>query len=326
MPEWLVEHGIAETRAVLVDDGHILEARIELEGAVHAGSVLEVRLTSVGQNGRNAVAKDATGTEYLLPGGASRTTEGSSLNIEVTREAIPGSEPWKRPIGRVASGEAKALATLEERLGARRLIFPNRRDELGEAGWNDLIEEAASGTISFPGGQLQLASTPAMTLIDVDGPSPSAELMIFGAKAAAEAIRRLDIGGNIGVDLPTVREKSARASAVEKVDDQLAGTRFERTAINGFGFLQIVRPRLRPSILELAQDRATFEARALLRRAAFEPPGSKRLVAHPAVIGVLSGREDWTQQLSRQLGGTIELRSAGALTMSGGYVESFAKA
>lgn len=326
MPEWLVEHGIAETRAAFVDDGHILQARIELIGAVHAGSVLEARLTSGGQNGRNAVAKDGSGTEYLLPHGASRSTEGSSLNIEVTREAIPGCEPWKRPIARVTSGGARALPPLEELLGARRLIFPNRRDELGEAGWNDLMEEAASGTVSFSGGQLQLSPTPAMTLIDVDGSSPSAELMISGARAAAQAILRLDIGGNIGVDLPTVRERSARASAVEEVDDQLAGTRFERTAINGFGFLQIVRPRLRPSILELAQDRAAFEARTLLRRAAFEPPGSKRLVAHPAVIGVLSGREEWTQQLARQLGGTIELRSAADLTMSGGYVESVSNA
>lgn len=323
MPEWLVEYGIAETRVALVEDGRILEGRIELVGAVPAGSVLEARLTSVGQNGRNAVAKDQSGTEYLLPHGAPRSTEGSSLSIEVTREAIPGSETWKRPIGRVTSGGERPLPPLEERLGARRLVFPSRRDELADAGWNDLIEEAASGTISFSGGQLQLSPTPAMTLIDVDGPTPSAELMILGARAAAQAIRRLDIGGNIGVDLPTVREKSARSSAVQEVDRLLAGTRFERTAINGFGFLQIVRPRLRPSILELAQDRAAFEARALLRRASYEPAGSKRLVAHPEVIDLLAGRENWTRELARQLCGTIELRSAAGLTMSGGYVESF---
>ncbi|HEX3677159.1 MAG TPA: ribonuclease [Sphingomicrobium sp.] len=322
MPEWLVEHGIAETRAALVDDGYILEARIELAGAVPAGSVLEARLTSIGQNGRNAVAKDGSGTEYLLPQGAGGATEGSSLNVEVTREAIPGSEPWKRPIGRVATSGATAVPALEQRLDARRLVFPNRRDELGEAGWNDLLEEAASGTIPFPGGQLQLFATPAMSLIDVDGPLPSAELMIAGAREAARAILRLDIGGNIGVDLPTVREKSARTFAVERVDEQLAGTRFERTSINGFGFLQVVRPRLRPSILELAQDRAAFEARALLRRTAFEPPGSKRLVAHPAVIGLLTGRGNWIQELERQLGGSVELRSAAGLAMSGGYVES----
>ncbi|HEX3422324.1 MAG TPA: ribonuclease [Sphingomicrobium sp.] len=323
MPEWLVEHGIAEARSALVDSGRIIEARIELEGAIPAQTVLEVRLTNIGQDGRNAIAKDPSGTEYLLPQGAGRSAQGSLVTIEVTREAIPGSEPWKRPTGRIVEGVARVLPPLERRLDARCLVYPNRHDELGEAGWNDLIDEARSGIIPFPGGQLQAFVTPAMTLIDVDGPSPPAELMISGAIEAARAILRLDIGGNIGVDLPTVRDKSARASAVDQVDQLLTGTRFERTAINGFGFLQIVRPRPRPSILEIARDRAAFEARALLRRAALEPPGSKRLVAHPQVINLLSARSDWILALERQVGGKIELRSLAALPMSGGYAESF---
>lgn len=322
MPEWLVEHGIAEVRAALVDNGQILEARIELEGATPAGSVVETRVANVGQNGRNAVAKDLSGIEYLLPQGAGRSTQGSVLNIEVTREVIPGAEPWKRPIGRVATIAASAVPPLERRLAARSLVFPNRRDELGEAGWTDLLEEAASGLIRFAGGQLQIFATPAMTLIDVDGTSPASELMITGAREAARAILRLDIGGNIGMDLPTLREKSARSAAVEQVDKIFAGTRFERTAINGFGFLQIVRPRLRPSILELAQDRAAFNARSLLRRTALEPPGSKRLVAHPAMISLLGTRSDWIDRLARQVGGSVELRSDALLPMSGGYAEN----
>jgi hypothetical protein len=211
---------------------------------------------------------------------------------------------------------------LEQRLDARRLIFPGQRDELGEAGWNDLLDEASSGTTPFPGGQLRIFATPAMTLIDVDGASPSAELIVAGAREAARAILRLDIGGNIGVDLPTVREKSVRTAAVDELDELLAGTRFERTAINGFGFLQIVRPRLRPSILELAQDRAAFEARSLLRRTALEPPGSKQLIAHPHVISLLTTRPDWTEKLTRQVGGAVELRSAADLPISGGYAQS----
>jgi hypothetical protein len=322
LPEWLVEHGIGETRAALVDDGRIVEARIELAGAVPAGSILEARLTSIGQNGRNAVARDESGLEYLLPHGAGQSTEGSRLDIEVTREAIPGNEPWKRPMARAARSSPRGLPPLEQRLDGRLLVFPGSRDALNEAGWNDLLAEAASGTISSSFCQLQLFPTSAMTLIDVDGPCPAAELMTLGATEAAKAILRLDIGGNIGVDLPTVRDRSARTSAVEKVDRVLAGTRFERTAVNGFGFLQIVRPRLRPSFLELAQDRAAFEARALLRRAAFEPPGSKRLVAHPAVVGILAGRKDWTGQLARQLGGTVELRESSSIPMSGGYAET----
>ncbi len=322
MPEWLIEHGIGETRAALLEDGQIIEARIELEGSIPAGSIVEGRLTSIGKDGANALARDESGIEYILPKGAGRWVEGSRVNIEVTREAIPGSEPWKRPIGRLTEGSAKRLPPLEKRLNGRLAVFPGGKDQLGIAGWNDLLGEAASGIIPFPSGQLQLFATPAMTLIDVDAVSPSSELLVRGAGEAARAILRLDICGNIGVDLPTIRGKSARSSAVEHVDGVLAGTRFERTAINGFGFLQIVRQRLRPSILELAQDRAVFVARALLRRAIFEPPGPKRLAAHPGVIGVLAQRTDWTDQLAWQAGGAIELRSDPALPMSGGYAEN----
>ena len=45
---------------------------------------------------------------------------------------------------------------------------------------------------------------------------------------------------------------------VENVDAILPQP-FERTAVNGFGFLQIVRPRRHASLFELAADRAAFE-------------------------------------------------------------------
>jgi hypothetical protein len=160
-----------------------------------------------------------------------------------------------------------------------------------------------------------------MTLIDVDGSLPAAELATAGAGAAAQAIRRLDIGGSIGIDLPTIRGKAERQAPAEAVDARLPQP-FERTAVNGFGFLQIVRPRPRASLLELAQDRAGFEARALLRRAAFEPNGPKRLAAHPAVIAVLEGKPDWIEALARQVGGTVTLRAEPSLPIHGAYVEN----
>jgi hypothetical protein len=83
-----------------------------------------------------------------------------------------------------------------------------------------------------------------------------------------------------------------------------------------------VRPRLRASLVELAQDRAGFEARALLRRAAFEPAGAKRLVAHPAVVAILEAQSGWLDALAGQVGGAISLRAEPALPMSGGYAEN----
>jgi hypothetical protein len=317
LPEWLIERGIGETRAVLVEDRDIVEARIQLEGAVAAGSVIAARLTDTGINGRNAVATDRDGREYLLPRGASGVTEGATLSIEVTREAIPGGESWKRPLARLADNAGQAAPGLDGEV----LPFPAPTDRLVQAGWIDLIDQARSSTVSFAGGELRISPTPAMTLIDVDGYLPVEELAVSGASEAARAIRRLDIGGSIGIDLPTVGSKAVRQDAGAAIDAVLPQP-FERTAVNGFGFVQVVRPRRRASLVELAQDRAAFEARALLRRAAFDPPGPKRLVAHPAVITALQGREEWIGALARQVGGFVELRADASLPISAGYAET----
>jgi hypothetical protein len=142
---------------------------------------------------------------------------------------------------------------------------------------------------------------------------------LVGARAAAEAIRRHGVGGSIGIDLPTVEGKAPRQAAAAAVDEVLPQP-FERTAVNGFGFLQIVRPRLHPSLFELAADRAAFEARALLRLAEREV-GAVRLAAHPAVIAELNRHPEWLDQLSRKTGGLVTLRSDASLAMSAGHAE-----
>jgi hypothetical protein len=92
--------------------------------------------------------------------------------------------------------------------------------------------------------------------------------------------------------------------------------------VNGFGFVQIVRPRARASLTELAQDRAAFEARALLRRVAFEPPGSKRLVVHPALAQTFERQPHWIEALAAQVGGGVELRSDPDVPIFAAYAEA----
>ena len=296
MPEWLIERGIGETRAALVEDGRIVEARVLREGVVPAGTIVEAKLKSVG---RNAVAV-ADGQEYLLPKGAPGVTEGARLNIEVMREAQGGAEPLKRPLARATAEAARQPLELQGREAAP--------GELDEAGWLDLIEEARSGMVRFSGGELRVSLTPAMTLIDVDGQLPPAELAVAGAKAAAEAIRRHGIGGSIGIDLPTVEGKAVRLAAAEAVDKALPKP-FERTAVNGFGFLQIVRPRSHASLFELAAERASFEARVLLRTGARE------------IGAVREAKPDWLERLPRQIGGSVTLRADALIAMSAGHAE-----
>jgi hypothetical protein len=313
LPEWLIERGIGETRAVRIHWDQIVEARVMLDGAVPAGTVLEARLVEVGA----PALAEAGGQQYLLPRGAPGASEGASIRIEVTREKIPGIEPWKRPFGRVtdkAPGQAQPL-------DSDALPFPSPDDRLEALGWSDLVEEARSGIVHFEGGELRISPTPAMTLIDADGWLAPFALAKAAATAAARSIVRHSIGGSIGIDLPTIAGKEQRQAVAAAVDAALPQP-FERTAMNGFGFIQIVRPRTRASLFELASDRASFEARALLRVAANQRTGSTKLVANPAVIGILECNPAWTELLARQVGGLVTLRSDPALPIHGGYAQN----
>jgi hypothetical protein len=305
LPEWIIERGIGETRAALIEDSAIVEARVRRDGVIPAGTILEAKLVAVAPR----VAVEAGGETFLLPHGVSGLSEGRSLFIEVTREALGGAETWKRGLARITTEEPRDAPAVADGREAR------------IDGWDDLLEESRSGIVSFNGGELRIEPTAAMTMIDVDGWLAPAELAQVAAWAAGRAIRRLDIGGSIGIDFPTLRDKDRRRD-IDGILEEYLPKPSERTAINGFGFVQVVRPRSRPSLVELARDRAAFEARALFRRAAAEAPGAKRIVAHPAVIAVIEQQRGWVDQLGRQVGGNIALRSDASLTMSGGYAES----
>ena len=299
----MIEDGIGETRAALVVNDEIVEGRVRREGVTPAGTVLEAKLVAVAPR----VTVEAEGERFLLPRGVSGISEGKRLFVEVTREALGGAEPWKLGLARRTDEEPRVAPALADGK-------PGRIE-----GWDELLEEARSRIVRFDGGELRIEPTAAMTMIDVDGWLVPDRLAQMGAWAAARAIRRLDIGGSIGVDFPTCKDKAARAEVDSILDDYLEKP-FERTAMNGFGFVQVVRPRKRASLIELAADRAAFEARALLRRAGGEM-GAIRLVAHPAVADCLKRSPGWIERLSRQVGGAVTLRAEGTLAMSGAYAE-----
>jgi hypothetical protein len=303
LPDWVIEDGIGETRAALVDDGEILEARVRREGVTPTGTIVEATLVAVAPR----VTVEANGEQFLLPRGVSGISEGRRLVVEITRETLGGAEPWKRGLARVTDDTPREAPPLAD--GS-----PGTID-----GWEDLIEEARSGIVRFEGGELRIQPTAAMTVIDVDGWLVPDKLAQMGAWAAARAIRRLDIGGPIGIDFPTLNDRAARRKVDNILEDYLPKP-FEKTAMNGFGFVQVVRPRGRASLIELASDRPTFEARALLRAASREI-GAIGLVAHPSLIRLLEARRGWLDRLARRIGGLVSLRADPSLPMSGGYAE-----
>ena len=303
MPEWLIEEGIGETRAALIDNGEIVEARVRREGITPAGTILDAQLVAVAPR----VMVEAGGERFLMPRGVSDISEGSRLRVEVVREALGGSESWKRGLARRTDEEPREAPPLAEGT-------PGRIEA-----WDDLLDEARSGVVRFDGGELRVEPTAAMTMVDIDGWLVPDKLAQMGAWAAARAIRRLDLGGPTGIDFPTLKGREARQQ-IDSILAEYLPPAAERTAMNGFGFVQVVRPRSRASLIDLAADRAAFEARALLRRAGSEI-GAVRLVAHPSVARALEGQPDWLDRLARQVGGAVTLRAEPALAMSGGHAE-----
>ena len=301
MPEWIVEPGIGETRAALIEEGEIVEARVRRDGVIPAGTILDAKLVAVAPR----VTVEAGGELFLLPRGISGVSEGGRLTVEVTREALGGSEPWKRGLARRTNDSPRPAPPLAEGR-------PGTID-----GWDDLLEEARSGIVPFEGGELRIEPTAAMTMIDVDGWLVPERLAQMAAWAAARAIRRLDIGGSIGIDFPTLKGKAERQE-VDAILEAYLPKPFERTAINGFGFVQVVRPKVRPSLIDLARDRAAFEARALLWRAG-RAVGAVTLTAHPAVIAAIG--EDMRGALDRRVGGAVTLSTDPSLAMSGGHAQ-----
>lgn len=311
MAEWLYEEGIGENRAILVENGSILEAAIELPG-LRAGAVVPARLTSVA-----GIATLEDGTEAVVAPLPPGLAEGAAFHAEIAREAIPEPGRPKPPRVRPTDLPVRTGPSLADRIGSPAPLAGFGPDRFEEAGWSELLEEAATGEIAFAGGALRMSPTPAMTLFDVDGSLPPAELAEAGAAAVARAVLRFGVTGSIGIDLPTLPRdrRQAAAGAVDAILPQP----FERTAVNGFGFLQIVRRRTRPSIPELIRgDPAGAAARALVRRAG-RLTGPVTIQAAPKVIAAI---EPHLAALERQTGGTVDLRADPGLAISAGHAES----
>jgi Ribonuclease E/G family len=233
-----------------------------------------------------------------------------------------GTEPWTKflrhaasDVGQIVCADAMAANEVREILGALDppvIIDPHA---INDADFDNLIDQAVAGEFPIPGGMLSIERTRAMTMIDIDGGGDPLALNHAAALEIPRLLRLLDIGGQIGIDFLALKDRAQR----QEIDGFLAGAcqklgPHERTATNGFGFTQIVRPRQRPSIPEIlcgtTPGRLSLESRAvaLLRQAGRSVGhGARQLVAPPAIIDLIRQWPEETLALQFSLGVAIEL-------------------
>ncbi|MEG3181420.1 ribonuclease [Sphingomonas sp. LT1P40] len=304
MAEWLYEAGIGENRAALVARGTIRKARIELPG-LRAGTIARAKLIDK-STGKIALEGGIEALCDPLPPGV---TQGASFTVRIVREPIPERGRPKMPKAVPALDISPApgpdlLAQITATDLPVRQLRAHEPDALEEVGWSEVLEEAWTGEIAFGSGALRLSLTPAMNLFDVDGSAPLGPLSIDAAHAVAAAMERLDITGSVGIDFPTLANKNERNAVAEAIDAALPQP-FERTAMNGFGFMQVVRRRTRMSLPELiAADPAGAALRAELRRLERVPPPAPDTHMLPAaLLRRLEREQTWLAELHRRTGG-----------------------
>lgn len=329
MAEWLYEEGVGEARAALIEHGRLVEGLIERDGNhVRAGAFAPGRLVRTIIPRKRGIVRLDSGEEVLIEPIPPKVAEGALVLVEIFREAIAEEGRPKLAKGRIAAqgSKPKAGPTLLQRLRATGVpVIPcpaHEEDRLEAYGWSELLDEAMSGEVGTEAAALRIFPTPAMVLIDVDGSLPPAQLGPKGAKLGAQAIRRMGLAGSIGIDLPTMNNKDERAIAAAQVDKFLP-LPFERTAVNGFGFIQIIRRRERPNLMEILRaDPAESAALALLRRAERHGTGGPvTIVAATAVIDRLHRNRPRIELLERRRGGAVTLRADAALSLEGGHAE-----
>jgi ribonuclease G len=302
MLQHLEQRCIGETRRVVAENGAVVELHLVRDADPLPFGHVTQAIVRDKVGGRLKV--DCKGEAAWLIGNLHHPL-GATLWVQVVR--APVAEPGQIKIAHVIAppGQPDIEPVLQ--------FVHDFPDSFEIDAW---CERAISGHIPFAGGSLALERTRAGLVIDVDGTGSAIDINITAAQTIAAVLRLFQVGGMVMVDFVTPDNRSARLAIDTALDAALRRDprRFERTAMNGFGMVQIVRSKCGPSLIDQlcgtrrhAPSHET-QALALLQTAArSKGAGLRTLTARREIIDYINRWPLYMDELRKTIGADIAL-------------------
>ena len=284
-----------ERRAALVENGNIVEIHIQRDALWALGECGVGRIDRKTPSGAYIVSDDGS---VLLLRSKITQPDGARIAFEVTREAIP--EP-----GRIKPPEIMLRDNAQDPLIGKDALWDARVASLAPSAINasiaDGFDVGIAGQSVVGDVSISFQRTKAGLVFDIDGIGDAFAINMVAATEIARLLRLYQIGAMVLIDFVSMESKAQRTQIAEAFDAaSLADARpFERTAINGYGMMQVVRARPRPSVLDHVfgtrigalsdETQAYWLLRAVAQSTGF---GTRTVTAQPDVATLLQS-EGW---------------------------------
>jgi hypothetical protein len=301
-----------ERRAAVVENGNIVEIHIQRDALWALGECGVGRIDRKTPSGAYVVADDGS---TLLLRGKTNALEGARVMFEVRREAI--SEP-----GRIKPPEIMLRDSAVNPLIGKDALWDARLASLGQSAITASIAEGFDVAIA---GQSQLGDvtisfqrTKAGLVFDIDGIGDAFAINMVAAREVARLLRLYQVGAMVLIDFVSMESKAQRTQIAEAFDaaSVLDPRPFERTAMNGYGMMQVVRARPRPSVLDQLfgtriaalsdETQAYWLLRAVAQSSGF---GARTVTTRPEVATLLQSERwaTWRAQAVRLAGADMQV-------------------
>ena len=316
---WL-DDAPGERRAALVEDGQIVEIHIQREGQFAVGEIGTARVDRKTKAGAYLTAED--GREMLVRR-AVMPPEGSKAIYHITRAAI--AEP-----GLVKLAEARLIDELPSPLPNAETLWETRLQATGaetrrNADISEGFELALAGASQAGDATISFQRTKAGLIFDIDGTGDPMAINIAAAGEIARLLRLYQVGAMAMIDFIAVEAKQDRQAIADAFRTaSISDPRpYESTAVNGFGMMQIVRARPRPSVLDIlfgtriASLSDETQALWLLRQASASSGFGARTITAPTAVATLLAAPDWQkyrEAVERMTGAALAIVAGAAMS------------